>query len=141
MEIHNISGFSAAVTGSNSPAPAKGKESIHGMWISSVCAINRTPETLPCISISWSMHKRKCGPTDEKMFSGTDLKYIHCNLLGQYSLTYGWAGSQSYLEITVEISMKIYAQHDSKHKTVTAVFDAEPSNLTAHEKEVNNCVF
>lgn len=57
---------------------------------------------------------------------------MHCNLLGQSSLTYGWAGSQSYLEITVEISMKIYAQQDSKHKTVTVVSDAQPSNLTAH---------
>lgn len=28
--------------------------------------------------------------------------------------------------------MKIYAQQDSKHKRVTAIFDAEPSNLTAH---------
>lgn len=57
---------------------------------------------------------------------------MYCSFLGQPSLTYGWAGSPSYLEITVEISMKIYAQQDSKHKTVTAIFDAEPSNLTAH---------
>lgn len=28
--------------------------------------------------------------------------------------------------------MKIYAQQNSKHETVTATFDAEPSNLTAH---------
>lgn len=35
-------------------------------------------------------------------------------------------------EVTAEIPMKIYAQQDSKHKTVTAIFDAEPSNLTAY---------
>lgn len=57
---------------------------------------------------------------------------MYCNLLGQSSPTYGWAGSQSYLEVTAEIPMKIYAQQDSKHKTVTAIFDAEPSNLTAY---------
>lgn len=66
VEIHIIC---CRFTGSNSLAPAKGKESIHGMWISScVCAINRTPETVPWISISWSMHKRHHGPIDKEMF-------------------------------------------------------------------------